>query len=69
MAARIGNNHVDAHNARAEEYAANQKRFEDAAQKYIADKGASESSIEAAQRIKERQYPKATIRIGQHGMQ
>lgn len=68
MAKVIGNSHVDRHNARAEEYAANQKRFEDAASKYVADKGYSESAIEAAQRIKERQYPKARIRVGQHEM-
>lgn len=66
MAKITGNNHVDAHNKRAEEYAANQKRFETAADKYLVDKGYSSSAIEAAQRIKERQYPNARVRMGEH---
>jgi hypothetical protein len=66
----IGNNHVDAHNARAAAFAKEQKaeqaRFTKAADAYIADKGASESSIEATRRAAAANKVKYQPKVGNY---
>lgn len=66
MAKKIGNSAMDRHNARAAEFAANEKNFQDAASKYIADQGYSESSMEATRRAARANKYRPKVRIGQH---
>lgn len=66
MARKVGNSSVDRHNARAAEFARNEKRFQDSASSYISDKGYTDSSMEAVRRAAKANKYRPKVRIGQH---
>lgn len=68
-AKKIGNSSVDAHNARAAEFAKNERIFQDAASRYVKDKGYSESSMEATRRAAKAGGYKNKVRVGNYGQE
>ncbi len=64
--AKIGNSQRDRHNARAKEFAKNEKRFQSVDAAYIADKGYTPSSMEAVRRAAKANRMRPNVKVGNY---